>query len=136
MTNLIQIKEEIRSITASLFESSHVDEFILKFENLLGQEKIIDCLIQVSTDQGSELEVGFFTDRQIVDVTLSKGKVYFYSYPVTAIKTVTVADVGPKWTLTISGEKKFDYNVVKPGAIAALSKYEKSLQAYFTYQKR
>ena len=28
------------------------------------------------------------------------------------------------------GEKKFDYNVVKPGAIAALSKYEKSLQAW------
>lgn len=130
MTSLIQIKEEIRSIAASLFESDHVDEFILKFESLLGQEKIIDCIIQVSTDEGNELEFGFFTDKQIVDVTLSRGKVYFYSYPITAIEKVTVADVGPKWTLTISGEKKFDYNVVKPGALAALSKYEKSLQAW------
>jgi hypothetical protein len=130
MTNLIQIKEEIRSIARSLFESDHVDEFILKFECLLGQEKIIDCIIQVSTDQGSELEVGFFTEKKIVDVTLSKGKVYFYSYPVTEIESVTVTDVGPKWTLTISGEKKFDYNVVKPGAITALSKYEKSILAW------
>ena len=130
MTNLIQIKEEIRTMAASLFEADHVDEFIFKFESLLGQKKIIDCIIQVSTDEGNELEVGFFTDRQIVDVTLSKGKVYFYSYPVSAIETVTFADVGPKWTLTISGEKKFDYNVVKPGAIAALSKYEKSIQAW------
>lgn len=130
MTNLIQIKEEIRSIAASHFESDHVEAFISKFENLLGQEKIIDCIIQVSTDEGNELEVGFFTEKQIVDVTLSKGKVYFYSFPVTAIESVTVVDVGPKWTLTISGEKKFDYNVVKPGPIAVLSKYEKSLQAW------
>jgi hypothetical protein len=127
MKNLIQIKEEIRSIAADFFESDHVDGFILKFESLLGQEKIIDCIIQVSTDEGNELEVGFFTDKQIADVTLSKGRVYFYTFPATAIETVTVADVGPKWTLTISGEKKFDYNVVKPGAIAALSKYEKSI---------
>jgi hypothetical protein len=65
-----------------------------------------------------------------VVLSYSLHKVIFKSYPLTAIQNVTIADLGSKWTLTISGEKKFDYNVVKPGAIAALSKYEKSLQAW------
>lgn len=124
-----QIKNQIWSVAANHFEAGPIEEFILKFQSLVGSEEIIGSIVQISTDEGYELEVGFFTDRQIVDVTLSKGKVYFYSYPITEIKNVSMVDAGHKWTLTILGEKKFDYNVVKPGLVMALTNYEKSLQA-------
>jgi hypothetical protein len=130
MKSLKQIKEQIKSIAGSLFELEQLDSLISKFESLIGDEKLIDCIIQVSTDEGNELEVGFFTETRIVDVTLSNGKVYFYAYPVSAIKSINMTDVGSKWTLAITGEKKFDYNVVKPGITTALSKYAESLQEY------
>ena len=125
-----KIKEEIKSISNGLFQADQVESFISKFEILLGAEKLIDCLIQVSTDEGNELEIGFFTDTRIADVTLSKGTVYFYAYPVSAIKTIDLVDSDLKWTLSITGEKKFDYNVVKPGDDGLLDKYRKSLQAH------
>ncbi|MBL7670227.1 MAG: hypothetical protein JNM39_07050 [Bdellovibrionaceae bacterium] len=123
-----RITEEISSIAANLFEADHVAQFNSKFQSLCIEEPLIDYILQVSTDEGVELEIGFFTETTIADLTLSRGKVYFYVYPVSTIKSVAVSDAGSKWTLTILGEKKFDYNIVKPSGPAALLKYQESLQ--------
>ncbi len=98
---------------------------------------IISSILQISTDEGEELEIGFFTPDTIVDITLSKGKVYSYSYPVSKVKDLHLTDNGSKWVLTIVGEKKFDYNVVKPGSVDPLKNYEISLRQYLSpsYEK-
>lgn len=135
MRNLAQIKDDIRSVAANIFESHHLNDFILQAESLVGNQCVIDCIIQVSTDEGLELEIGFFTNKQIADVTLSKGKIFFYSYSVEKIEAVEIKDAEAKWTLTISGEKKFDYNVVKPNLPNALVNYEKSLKELINLNK-
>lgn len=129
MKNIAHVKEEIYLVAQDIFESDHVESFISQVQNLLADEPMIDCILQVSTDEGDELEVGFFTNTRIADVTLSKGKVYFYAYPISTIQTAAIADAGAKWTLTIVGEKKFDYNIVKPASPSALSRYEQSIRA-------
>lgn len=126
------IIDEIHAIAGGIFELDHVESFVSELQSLLANEVSIDCILQVSTDEGNELEIGFFTDTIIADVTLSAGKVYSYAYPVSAIQTVAIADGGSKWTLTIVGEKKFDYNVVKPSSDTALLKYQKSLNAHLS----
>lgn len=121
---------EINQIAADRFDKVLTDEFVAQFNILLDGEKIEGSLIQISTDIGEELEVGFFTASKITDITLSKGKIYFYSYPIKLINDVTLFEHDSKWVLSIIGEKKFDYNVVKPGSIDALKKYKDEIQNY------
>ena len=125
-----QIENEIRLIAKDRFPFDLVQSFISAFQRLVIDKMPLDYFLQISTDEGNELELGFFTNSQITDVTLSNGKIYFYTYDIASISDIQITHSNSKSTLTIQGEKKFDYNVVKPGAIAALSKYEKSLQAW------
>lgn len=127
--------EEIHLIAKGYFEPDHIENFISKVQSLFVDEPPIDCILQVSTDQGYELEAGFFTNTKIVDVTLSNGKVYSYAYPISKIQEVALSDAGSKWILTIVGEKKFDYNVVKPTANTALSEYERSLKTHLSARR-
>jgi tetratricopeptide (TPR) repeat protein len=132
MKDLEQIGAEIRSIAKDLFEPDHIESFVLTFQNLLDETdgNLVDYILQVSTDEGNELEIGFFTDTRIADVTLSRGKVYSYVYPSSTIQGIVLSDNDSKWTLVISGEKKFDYNVVKPSSLLTLQKFEKSLNEH------
>jgi hypothetical protein len=135
MNDIAKIIEEIHAIAKGVFESNEIENFVSKVQFCLADESPIDYIFQVSTDEGNELELGFFTDTKIADVTLSKGKVYFYIYPVSTIQNISVTDAESKWTLTIIGEKKFDYNVVKPADNKALSKYERSLKVHLSLRK-
>lgn len=125
-----KIEQEIREIAKENFPANLVENFVSKFHSLLVDEKPLDFFLQISTDQGNELELGFFTKTQIVDVTLSNGKVYFYAYPVISIQLIEIIDSNLKSTLKIQGEKKFDYNVVKPKPISNLERYEISLRKH------
>jgi len=128
--SLDEISEEIRKLGLKYFDASDVEKFISKFRELASHTQLLDYLLQISTDEGKELEIGFFSQSSITDITLSMGKIYSYSYPLSALRNIAIIDSGAKWTLAIHGEKKFDYNVVKPTSIEALERYEKSLRAY------
>jgi hypothetical protein len=130
MQTSVQKIEEIKRLAVGRFDKELVDDFIAKFHSLLDGAKLISAFAQISTDEGEELEVGFFTSSNITDITLSKGKIYFYSYPINLVNYMAITDNGEKWILSIYGEKKFDYNVVKPGSIDGLKKYEAELQAF------
>lgn len=125
-----KVIQEIRQIANNHFSDEQVHQFIEKFQELALSESLKDYLLQISTDEGIELELGFFTKEQIVDVTLSKGKLFFCSYPLSLIHQIAFTDQTSKSTLTIYGQKKFDYNVVKPGAVENLKRYEKVLKEY------
>ena len=112
------------------FKHIHFDEFLATFQRLTGDENVIDSILQISTDEGEELEIGFFTSNNIADVTLSNGRVYSYVYPVSKVLYLNITDTKTKWVLTINGEKKFDYNVVKPAPIEEIRNYEASLRQY------
>lgn len=122
-----QITTAIHRLAKGRFDEKSIENFVSTFHQLTETE-IVDSVLQISTDEGDELEVGFFTKDRIVDITLSKGKVYSYSYPIRTISQVTLVEQESKWVLTISGEKKFDYNVVKPASIEDLKRYEQSLR--------
>jgi hypothetical protein len=128
MQNQKELITAIRNLAEGKFNGAAVEEFLVTFSNLVGQCTVIDSILQISTDEGDELEIGFFTAEKIADVTLSDGKVYSCAYPVTSVRELGISDQGPKWVLTISGEKKFDYNVVKPAPMNDLKKYEASLR--------
>lgn len=132
MTSFNEVKIEIEKMANSYFEPSLVSEFIAIADSYTNGDEIIGYLIQISTDQGIELEFGFYTKNKIVDITLSKGKIYSYSYPISKIQTVVLVDAGHKWTCTIIGEKKFDYNVVKPNSIESLQIYERSIREFLS----
>ncbi len=121
----------IRRLAGERFEGVLVEEFIGTFLRLTASEQLIDSILQVSMDEGEELEIGFFTEQRIVDITLSNGKVYCYDYPLREVSEIELLELESKWVLTIKGEKKFDYNVVKPGSIDDLKKYEGSLRQHF-----
>lgn len=129
---LNEIEQNIRLVAKDSFESSEIENFIQVLNNLQSDSsyQIKDYFIQISTDEGNELEVSFFTDYNITDITLSRGKVYSYSYPLGTIKKIELTDNSSKWTLKILGEKKFDYNIVKPGSIDKLKKYEQNLNNF------
>ena len=126
---LNEIEQNIRLVAKDSFESSEIENFIHVFNNLQSDNsyQIKDYLIQISTDEGNELELGYFTKDTIVDITLSKGHVYSCSYPLSTIKKIELIDNNLKWTLKIIGERKFDYNIVKPHSIDKLKKYEKGI---------
>lgn len=106
-----------------------MSEFIEKFDTLANQESIIDFFLQISTDEGDELELDFFTEDKIIDLTLSKGKICSCSYLLSTVQSIEVKDLYHKWVLIISGDKKFDYNVVKPNSTVELVRYSKSLKS-------
>lgn len=118
----------IRRIAEGRFSGGAIEEFLETFGLIAADEDIIGSILQISTDEGDELEVGFFTKDKIADITLSNGRVYSCTYPLSKVRELHISDLGPKWALTIFGEKKFDYNVVKPGPIDDLRKYEASLK--------
>jgi len=125
-----EIVSQIKSLSRGRFQDNEVDQFLLKFNELSESMAILECLTQISTDEGDELEIGFFGSEKIVDLTLSRGKIYSYSYPISKIEDIRMEDLDSKITLKIFGEKKFDYNVVKPGSIEDLKKYEASLRSH------
>jgi hypothetical protein len=126
----MNIKEKIQQLGVDRFDLVSMNSFLERFDQLSTGSEIIDSILQISTDEGDELEIGFFTKNEIVDITLSRNKVYSYSYPLSKIKTIQLSDNESKWILTIIGEKKYDYNVVKPGCVKSLKKYEESLRQY------
>lgn len=125
-----KIESQIHQISIGKFSSELVESFLSRFKILLNGETPLDYFLQISTDQGNELELGFFTNSRIVDVTLSQGKVYFCSYPIASILHIGRFDSNTKCTLVIQGEKKFDYNVLKPGSTEELERYENSLKQH------
>lgn len=118
----------IQRLAEGRFERESLEEFLATFYSLSDNKEIIDSILQISTDEGEELEIGFFTVDTIADITLSNGKVYSYAYPLAAVRELDLSDRGSKWVLTITGEKKIDYNVVKPAVIDDLQKYETNLR--------
>jgi len=124
----MQIVEKIKDLAKGRFEKDLVEEFISTFQKLVGSSQVLGSFLQISTDEGDELEMGFFTANMIGDVTLSRGKVYFCTYPLLKIRELGISDNGSKWTLTIHGEKKFDYNIVKPESAELLRHYENQLR--------
>jgi hypothetical protein len=128
----MEVIEKVKQLAKDRFVDAEFEEFLETFIQLSAGSIIIDSIFQISTDEGDELEVGFFTPDSIVDITLSKGKVYSCSYPLSKIKNLDLSDRGSKWVLIISGEKKFDYNVVKPGLTDPLKKYEISLRRHLS----
>jgi predicted acetyltransferase len=134
---LNEIEQNIRLVAKDSFQSSEIENFIQVFNNLQSDNsyQIKDYFIQISTDEGNELEIGYFTKDTIADITLSKGHVYSCSYPLSTIKKVELTDDSTKWTLKIIGEKKFDYNIVKPGSIDNLSRYKNKLNEHIDRAK-
>ncbi len=130
MQAAIQLTHEIKQMADSRFNQGAIEEFIETFNRISAGSKLIGSFLQISTDEGDELEIGFFTLSEITDITLSKEKVYFCTYPIKLVKNINIVDHGSKWVLSIVGEKKFDYNVVKPGSIEGLKKYKDDLQRY------
>jgi hypothetical protein len=122
-----KLAHEIRTLAQERFPLVLVEEFIQTFLSHLGHSVLLESLLQISTDEGDELEIGFFTIDKIVDVTLSRGKIYSYAYPLASVRQVIIEDRGEKSVLRIAGEKKFDYNVVKPNSLLPLERYRKSL---------
>jgi hypothetical protein len=130
MQKYLQLESKIRRMAANRFDDTLTEEFLATFKHVLGDEDVIDSILQISTDEGDELEIGFFTSDKIADVTLSNGKVYSFAFPLARVSELNVRDDETKWVLTIQGEKKFDYNVVKPTLPENLRKYESSLREY------
>lgn len=128
----MELIEKIKLQAKGRFDGSAIEEFLNKFIRLSASSKIIDSILQISTDEGDELEIGFFTPDSIVDITLSNGKVYSYAYPLIKINNIDLSEKESKWVLTIAGEKTFDYNVVKPGSTEPLIKYQASLRQYLS----
>ncbi|MBL7555253.1 MAG: hypothetical protein JNM24_05465 [Bdellovibrionaceae bacterium] len=102
----MEVIEKVKQLAKDRFVDAEFEEFLETFIQLSAGSIIIDSIFQISTDEGDELEVGFFTPDSIVDITLSKGKVYSCSYPLSKIKNLDLSDRGSKWVLIISGEKK------------------------------
>lgn len=124
----MQIVESIKNLAKGRFDDAIVGEFIHTFKSIIADSKVLGSILQISTDNGKELEIGFFTQNIIADVTLSSGKVYSCTYPLHSISSLNVSDREDKWVLTINGEKKFDYNIVKPDSATPLLKYEAQLR--------
>ncbi len=122
--------EKIIHLAKGHFDESLIVDFIATYNRLVGNSKIVDSILQISTDEGEELEIGFFTSDTIADITLSHGKVYSCIYPLSKVQNLNLSETENKWILTITGEKKFDYNVVKPGTVDLLKKYEESLREH------
>jgi hypothetical protein len=128
----MEVIENIKQLAAGRFDEAAFKEFLERFIQLSSGSEIIGSILQISTDEGDELEIGFFTSDLIADITLSRGKVYSCSYPLSKVENLHLSDNGSKTTLTVSGEKKFDYNVVKPGSVDVLKKYEISLRRHLS----
>lgn len=128
MLSSAKIVGEIERLSTGRFEPMAVIEFVATFHRLVGASGVLGVIVQVSTDEGDELEIGCFTEAAIFDITLSQGKVYSCAYPLVDVKSIELVDQESKWTLVIQGEKKFDYNVVKPGSIDDLRTYEAGLR--------
>jgi len=123
-----EIELHIRGIAAQQFPAAEVENFLQKFRELCGESPIEEYFLQISTDEGEELELGFFNDDCIADITLSRGTVYSCKYPVSAVRGLEILDLDTKWTLKISGDKKLDYNVVKSCSLNDLENYELRLR--------
>jgi len=126
----MQMAEKIRQLAIDKFDEVHIEEFIATFNRLSAGSGVVDSFFQISTDEGEELEIGFFTTDIIADITLSRGKVYSCAYPLSKIRSLNISDANTKWILTIAGEKKFDYNVEKPSSSDSLKKYEASIRQH------
>lgn len=124
------INEKIRCLGKGRFDEFLIDEFIAKFNDIAAGNTVVDSILQISTDEGEELEIGFFTSDTIADITLSRGKVYSFAYPLSKVRDLNISDANTKWVLTIVGEKKFDYNVVKPYPADSLKEYEASIRQH------
>lgn len=127
----MKVENEILKVAGNKFESQVLQKFIEKFYSISSDSPILDYLVNLSTDEGDELEITFYTSNNITDITLSSGKIYSYSYPLDAITEIRIDDLGEKVVLIIQGEKKFDYNVVKPGSVSGLTNYKNSLENIF-----
>ncbi len=120
-----KIIQQIYEISAGVFKADDIQKFIHQFAVLCANPNGINSyFLQISRDEGSELEIGFLTQENIFDITLSNGKVYSCTYPVSEIQKTTVVDSEFKTTLQIQGRKKFDYNVLKPESIDLLMGYK------------
>jgi len=124
----MQITENIKNLAKGYFDDNLIEEFISTFKSLKSGADVVGSFLQISTDEGEELEVGFFTASMIADITLSNGQVYSCAYPLSKVRSMNISDAGSKWVLTIYGEKKFDYNIVKPGSTDLLKAYEAKLR--------
>lgn len=126
----MNLKEKILILAKDQFDSELIQDFIKTLELLKGDSIIVDSFLQISKDHGDELELGFFTADSIVDITLSRGKIYSCEYPLAKVKNIYLSEVEAKWVLVISGDKKFDYNVVKPASANSLKRYESNLRNF------
>jgi len=124
----MELGTRIKEIAGNLFEAPHLDHFHKKYLEMSDGSVVIDYLINLSTDQGDELEISFFTKKHICDITLSNGVVYSYQYELSKIRSISLNESEEKWTLNVYGEKRFDYNVLKPGLPNELIRYQKSLE--------
>lgn len=126
----MHIAEKIKILAKDHFDDCMIEEFISTFKSILDESTILGSILQISTDHGVELELGFFTKKLIADVTLSSGKVYSCFYPLFNVASLNISELENKSVLTIQGDKKFDYNIVKPGSTVPILNYEAVLRQH------
>jgi hypothetical protein len=125
-----KIVGEIEKLAQGKFGQALVDRLIENLHILSADEPVIDFIVMLTGENNEELEVGFFNNENIVDISLSQGEIYFCSYPVDSIKQITIENNGDLTSLKIIGEKKLDYKVIKPGSVALLKSYGQSLRQH------
>ncbi len=120
-----KIIHQIHEISVGAFKADDIEKFIHQFtEFCANPNEINSYFLQISRDEGNELEIGFLTQENIFDITLSNGKIYSCTYPVSEIQSTTIVCSEFKTTLEIQGRKKFDYNILKPESVDQMMDYK------------
>ncbi len=124
----IQNKIPIGFIQNGEFNIDEIDPTFIVFKTvafIVNPETINGLNAENMHDEKLNIQWNFniyYFDREYTLNTISS---YIIKNP-----EIELIDNSLKWTLKITGEKKFDYNIVKPGSIDKLKKYEKCLNDF------
>ena len=105
MLSSAKIVGEIERLSTGRFEPMAVIEFVATFHRLVGASGVLGVIVQVSTDEGDELEIGCFTEAAIFDITLSQGKVYSCAYPLVDVKSIELVTKNRSGRSSFRGRK-------------------------------
>lgn len=125
----MDVAEQIRAIATGRFPQNLIEEFVRRFHEIRKEQEIFAFFLQISRDQGDELELGFFTEHKIADITLSNGKVYFKSFPFSELLDTRIIESESKTTLLVQGAVRFDYNILDNSDLPKLVNYQHRIAA-------